>query len=388
MKLSNTILTLSSLTLTAGLLAGCGGRTASPESPTTTMAETTTATETSAVIPETTEAAVEETGAATYDHVLQRCLRILTAESTDSLPMEEEDPLTALYEVRSGKTPSEALTAVGYALKDLNGDGAAELLIGAVMDDDSAEIYANQIYSVYTMTEDGACPLFYGWSRCRHYMTVDGYFLEESSGGASYTLFGNFRVNDSATGLTWNDCYFTDQDTDGTIRIYRNQEGVWDIARSEEQEMTEDAFYSLIRTCEMYLEHVSLATFESYTLPISVCRLEDYPASADTCTWVTLDTSDYQTQVVLQAREDVTDLRVYQLSFEDVNEAGSAVFESVEVYRQDLMSASLPLGLTLTFPGDMPSYGISFVDDSGQLHRYAIGESGMDGSLYLTDAEF
>ena len=38
------------------------------------------------------------------------------------------------------------------------------------------------------------------------------------------------------------------------------------------------------------------------------------------------------------------------------------------------------------FPGDLPAYGISYVDAGGDLRRFAIEVSGDDGSVLLEEA--
>ena len=41
----------------------------------------------------------------------------------------------------------------------------------------------------------------------------------------------------------------------------------------------------------------------------------------------------------------------------------------------------------LIFPGDLPAYGISYVDAEGSLRRFAIAVSGYEGSLLLEEAD-
>ena len=48
-----------------------------------------------------------------------------------------------------------------------------------------------------------------------------------------------------------------------------------------------------------------------------------------------------------------------------------------------MLQPGRPLVVTLLFEGDMPSAGISYVDQAGQLHRFAVDMSGKDGELYL-----
>ena len=55
-------------------------------------------------------------------------------------------------------------------------------------------------------------------------------------------------------------------------------------------------------------------------------------------------------------------------------------FEAWPIYTLPELTARRPLLLRLSFPGDLPAYGFSYVDPDGSSHRCAIGLSGEDGS--------
>ena len=51
----------------------------------------------------------------------------------------------------------------------------------------------------------------------------------------------------------------------------------------------------------------------------------------------------------------------------------------------ETQSPERPLIVQTSFPGDMPSIGISYADADGATKYFAVGESGYDGALYLSE---
>ena len=94
-----------------------------------------------------------------------------------------------------------------------------------------------------------------------------------------------------------------------------------------------------------------------------------------------LEESEYQVQIVFTTRQDVRDFRIYQLSFKDIDGEGNPVFLTDQLYEQEELTRERPLQVTLTFPGDLPTVGFSYVRPDGQECWFSLGQSGMDGSL-------
>ncbi len=78
----------------------------------------------------------------------------------------------------------DALSGVGYALMDLNGDGADELLIGLVGEEDQAQ----SVFALYGW--DGSAPvlIFEGWYRNDYQLRADGTFFNWGSGSAYQSI--------------------------------------------------------------------------------------------------------------------------------------------------------------------------------------------------------
>ena len=60
-------------------------------------------------------------------------------------------------------------------------------------------------------------------------------------------------------------------------------------------------------------------------------------------------------------------------------------YSARELYTLTSLTPERPLVVTMVFYGDTPNNGISYVDANGQVRRFALGQSGMDGSLYLNE---
>ena len=82
--------------------------------------------------------------------------------------------------------------------------------------------------------------------------------------------------------------------------------------------------------------------------------------------------------ILFTARRPVSDFQVLAL---DMNE--DYEFEAETVSSLGELTPDAPLRVSLSFYGDIPNNGISFVDEDGTLCRYAVDMSGEDGSLYL-----
>ena len=85
------------------------------------------------------------------------------------------------------------------------------------------------------------------------------------------------------------------------------------------------------------------------------------------------------------ADSTVTDFQISSLFLESVDDYGNMNFSVTPLYTQDTLTPDWALVVDLTFYGDLPSYGISYVDANRQLWRFAIEISGYDGSIVLTE---
>ena len=97
----------------------------------------------------------------------------------------------------------------------------------------------------------------------------------------------------------------------------------------------------------------------------------------------TADRGEYAVKVLLTPNVPVKNFSFFSLTYEGMNET-EPIFSSVEPYRFADMKPEKPLLVTMTFGEAFPSYGFSYQDENG-LHQYGITQSGMDGSVILTE---
>ncbi|MBQ9492569.1 MAG: hypothetical protein IJR54_02390 [Oscillibacter sp.] len=94
---------------------------------------------------------------------------------------------------------------------------------------------------------------------------------------------------------------------------------------------------------------------------------------------------EYEAGIVFFAERAVRDFKVLSVSLTDVDEDGTALFSVRELYAQETLTPERPLLVWTQFPGDIPSNGVSYVDDTGEVRYFSVSESGFDGSLIMTE---
>ncbi|MBR4212000.1 MAG: hypothetical protein IKR84_06410 [Oscillibacter sp.] len=110
----------------------------------------------------------------------------------------------------------------------------------------------------------------------------------------------------------------------------------------------------------------------------------------DNGTWTDCDeftaySGDFEVGIVFSASRTLRDFKVLSVSLEDVDEDGTPVFSVLELYTQDALTPERPLLVHTSFPGDMPTNGISYLDGDGTTRYFSVNESGFDGSLILSE---
>ena len=105
-------------------------------------------------------------------------------------------------------------------------------------------------------------------------------------------------------------------------------------------------------------------------------------SAADRAAMIVLEDDQYSMVAKLQATATVHDLRIYTLEM-DFSEAEGIRFRGTQRGQVPALQAGQAIYLKLSFPGDSPHHGISYVDAGGSTHYISLMQSGFDGSLAL-----
>lgn len=97
------------------------------------------------------------------------------------------------------------------------------------------------------------------------------------------------------------------------------------------------------------------------------------------------DDTEFRVAVIFNVTGAVTNFNFNRLELIGMDEALHMEFNETSLYSFAKLTEDCPLVVNMTFAGDLPTYGISYVDGKGELMTYALELSGEDGSLILTE---
>lgn len=135
-------------------------------------------------------------------------------------------------------------------------------------------------------------------------------------------------------------------------------------------------------------ETAPAAATEEAPLPVGSVVAADWTENVqlgENFTEISADESEYQGRVVFTTDGAVSDFKLLALTFVDVDDEGHIIFDISEVYTQPALTSEQPLVVNLTFIGEIPNYGISYDNGTGEVQRFSLSESGFDGSLVLSE---
>ena len=195
--------------------------------------------------------------------------------------------------------------------------------------------------------------------------------------------------------MTCIDFYFSKEKGESIedIGFFHNTTGEWEVSVSEE--IDEESYWNIN------------AAYSERTIPLEFKPFAKYEYVGNglgsenvSVEWITkeelhesqmgnyvAETSEYEVIAAITAHEDIMNLKILSLAYEDVDDMGNIVFSTEELYTYGDLEAGRPFAITITIPGTIPSYGISYETADGTTHYYAISESGMDGSAILIEFE-
>ena len=280
-----------------------------------------------------------------------------------------------------------AVYEMGYLIEDLSGDGIPELAVGGLN---------GMTNALYTLVDGKPELVFEGWYRSSYVYMGDGHFYYYGANSAAENGQGVFYLTKDGTELECESFLFTGLNSDGDLDVYYNETGSWDPAESEKSDMTAEDFWAL----DPAGEPLPLTPFSGTgggsasgsEFPVSVQYLTE--AGDVDCDWVTLYDGDGAASLLFTTDSPVTEFTVLTLELKDFTETGAAIFSASPVVLEkgvdslpEVMTAGTPVAVQLGFMGTIPNYGISYVDGGGNLRRFALVQSGYDGSVLLEEAD-
>lgn len=367
-------------------LAACGAQVASPAPSAPTLPK---ATKGGVPLPPESSAdpsAEPEQGyEVLYGDILADMYALIAEGSED---FEADEGMMGIWEAISGKERRDALDSIGYAVKDVSGDGFPELLIGAVDG-------GGQVYAVYTQADGIPVLTLAGMSRSSYSYMGEGRFLYQGSNGAMYSIFGTYVISEDGSSLSCENFYFTYEKDESLAEIgfYHNTSGQWDKSISDELEISYEDFWEKCDELIKQVKDIDLIPFSSFettgeglTEPLVDAQwADDFSGNLSDYDEFTADDSDARVRVLFTAKAPSKSFKVYALTFNDVDEDGKINYQTQEIYFADTLMPQRPLVVEMTFYGDMPSYGISYVDETGATRLFSVNLSGEDGSLLLSE---
>ena len=280
-----------------------------------------------------------------------------------------------------------AVYEMGYLIEDLSGDDIPELAVG-VLD--------GMTNALYTLVDGKPELVFEGWYRSSYVYMGDGHFYYYGANSAAENGQGVFYLTKDGTELECESFLFTGLNRDGDLDVYYTETGSWDPAESEKSDMTAEDFWAL----DPAGEPLPLTPFSGTgggsasgsEFPVSVQYLTE--AGDVDCDWVTLYDGDGAASLLFTTDSPVTEFTVLTLELKDFTETGAAIFSASPVVLEkgvdslpEVMTAGTPVAVQLGFMGTIPNYGISYVGWGGNLRRFALVQSGYDGSVLLEEAD-
>ena len=134
---------------------------------------------------------------------------------------------------------------VGYALRDLDGDGTPELLIAAMGEGDMSD---GVLFEIDTLTDGVPVQLACSSARNRWYLCADNTILNEGSGGAGHSAFVLNRVEgDRLIPAEAVITFFDNSPADG---FYHQAGGCSYEPRPEDTPLEEQVFHSYVTAWE------------------------------------------------------------------------------------------------------------------------------------------
>lgn len=323
-----------------------------------------------------------------YGKLVEGIYNFVNDGNMDKVP---QQGMTGIYELRDHMGYVDALNMLGYTLQDINNDKVPELIF-AILDNEKQGkgYYGKDIYAVYTFVDGKIKFVDEGWARSNIKLLANNMLLTRgNSSNTDYVVVledllpnGNKRCVDM---------YFTRSKNGNAaangLDVYRNDVGRADVAVSQKTNMTADDFFDMgaeMAGDSVKLELLPLKEYKQrgfkglamqYLECMGVHELQDAKVDLSKYEQVSVPNPFKGADVIFRSTKNLEEFRLLELA------------SGKSVYSKDLLMADEKLVLHLESLETIPKNGISFKDDAGRERRFAILQSGKDGSIYLQEIE-
>lgn len=321
-----------------------------------------------------------------YGKLVEGIYNFVNDGNMDKVP---QQGMTGIYELRDRMGYVDALNMLGYTLQDINNDKVPELIF-AILDNEKQGkgYYGKDIYAIYTFVDGKIKFVDEGWARSNIKLLANNMLLTcGNSSNTDYVLVledllpnGNKRCVDM---------YFTRSKSNNEpgLDVYRNDVGRADVAVSQKTNMTADDFFDMgteMSGDSVKLELLPLKEYKQrgfkglamqYLECMGVHELQDAKFDLSKYEQVSVPNPFKGADVIFRSTKNLEEFRLLELA------------SGKSVYSKDLLMADEKLVLHLESLETIPKNGISFKDDAGRERRFAILQSGKDGSIYLQEID-
>lgn len=292
----------------------------------------------------------------------------------------------------------DTLEKVGYTIQDLNGDGIPELLIVQVDEPVTDEAKGKVIFAAFSAVDDKVELIFEGWYRNAFYYLGDGKVYNTGSAGAMYSMFGTLGLSADGKKLDCEDYYFTYEKDESLEEIgyYHNTICEMEKSLSTELDGGQEAFEQTSSRFASQIQTLTITPFSKYQPsahnvpaksdePVSVEWAKDaLPGYTDYYEYEA-DTTEHQVQLLISTEQQLKDFTFLGLYASGTDENHNIIFDIDARYVMVALTPEKPLLVKMTFFGDLPSYGFSYEDETGQTRYFSISLSGYDGSIIVNE---
>lgn len=321
-----------------------------------------------------------------YGKLVEGIYNFVNDGNMDKVP---QQGMTGIYELRDHMGYVDALNMLGYTLQDINNDKVPELIF-AILDNEKQGkgYYGKDIYAVYTFVDGKIKFVDEGWARSNIKLLANNMLLTRgNSSNTDYVLaLKDLLPNGNKRCI---DMYFTRSKSNNEpgLDVYRNNVGRDDVAVSQKTNMTADDFFDMgteMAGDSVKLELLPLKEYKQrgfkglamqYLECMGVHELQDAKADLSKYKQVSVPNPFKGADVIFRSTKNLEEFRLLELA------------SGKSVYSKDLLMADEKLVLHLESLETIPKNGISFKDDAGRERRFAILQSGKDGSIYLQEID-